>query len=186
MHINRNIFDGIALITPDVFGDERGYFYESFSEERYAPVTGGLRFVQDNISKSKQGVVRGLHYQTGEFAQGKLCHVLKGRVLDVAVDIRFGSPTFGRYFAAELSEDNHHQLWIPPGYAHGFSVLSEEVLFHYKCTAPYNKVSERAIRFDDAAIGIDWQIAEPVVSPKDLSALPLAEIARDFVFSEMP
>jgi dTDP-4-dehydrorhamnose 3,5-epimerase len=180
MEFLRNIFDGIALITPDVFGDERGYFFESFNEARYQQHLGDARFVQDNISRSVRGVVRGLHYQVGAHAQGKLCHVLKGRVLDVAVDIRFGSPTFGRYYAAELSEENHHQLWIPPGYAHGFSVLSDEAIFHYKCTALYDKPSERAIRFDDPAIGIIWQVDRPIVSPKDLVAPLLADIGRDF------
>lgn len=181
MDIIRNIFDGIALIRPDVFTDERGYFYEAFNEAKYSEVLDGMRFVQDNVSRSRYGVVRGLHYQVGRFAQGKLCYVLKGRVIDVALDIRFGSPTFGRYYAAELSEDNHHQLWIPPGYAHGFAALSEEVVFHYKCTAPFDKASERAIRFDDPAIGIDWQIEHPVISPKDLQARLLSEIDRDFV-----
>jgi dTDP-4-dehydrorhamnose 3,5-epimerase len=184
MEILRNIFDGIALVKPDVFGDERGYFYESFNEEKYRELLGGLRFVQDNTSKSRHGVVRGLHYQIGDFAQGKLCHVLKGRVLDVAVDIRFGSPTFGRYFMAELSDENHHQLWIPPGYAHGFSVLSDEAIFHYKCTAVYNKAAERAIRFDDPALAIDWQVDAPIVSPKDLLAPALKDIACDFVMPE--
>ncbi|HLP16667.1 MAG TPA: dTDP-4-dehydrorhamnose 3,5-epimerase [Bacteroidota bacterium] len=183
MEIIRNIFDGIVLIKPDVFGDERGYFFESFNEDKYKEHLGDVRFVQDNISKSTRGVIRGLHYQIGNAAQGKLCHVLKGRVLDVAVDIRVGSPTFGGYYAAELSEENHHQLWIPPGYAHGFSVLSDDVIFHYKCTALYHKSSERAVRYDDPAIGIKWQVDNPIVSAKDAMAPLLSEIAPDFTFT---
>jgi dTDP-4-dehydrorhamnose 3,5-epimerase len=183
MEIIRNIFEGIALVQPDVFADERGYFYESFNEDKYRELLGSLLFVQDNISRSKFGTVRGLHYQVGAHAQGKLCQVLKGRVIDVAVDIRFGSPTFGKYYAAELSEDNHFQLWIPPGFAHGFSVLSQEAIFHYKCTALYDKQSERAIRFDDADIAVDWKVQHVIVSPKDMLAKKLSEIDRDFQFA---
>jgi dTDP-4-dehydrorhamnose 3,5-epimerase len=182
MEIIRNVFDGIALIRPDVFADERGYFYESFNEEKYREIIGDLRFVQDNVSRSKFGTIRGLHYQIGPHAQGKLCQVLKGRVIDAAVDIRVGSPTFGKYYAAELSEDNHHQLWIPPGYAHGFSVLSQEAIFHYKCTAGYHKESERGLRFDDPDIAVDWKIKHPVVSAKDLLAKKFSEIEADFTF----
>ena len=184
MEIIRNIFDGIALIEPDVFADERGYFYECFNEEKYREVLGDLRFVQDNISISKFGTIRGLHYQAPPHAQGKLCQVLKGRVIDAAVDIRFGSPTFGKYYAAELSEDNHRQLWIPPGYAHGFSVLSHEAIFHYKCTAAYHKASERAIRYDDPDIGIDWNIQHAIVSAKDLLAVRLSEVKEEFGYSQ--
>ena len=132
-----------------MFGDERGYFFESYNEDTYHKAGIDLLFVQDNISKSKKGTIRGLHYQVGDMAQGKLCKVIFGKVLDVAVDIRFGSPTFGKYFSSELSEENHTQLWIPPGFAHGFSVLSEEAIFSYKCTALYSKEHERAILFND-------------------------------------
>lgn len=184
MEIIRNIFDGIALVQPDVFADERGYFYESFNEAKYRELLGNLEFVQDNVSKSKFGTVRGLHYQVGLHAQGKLCQVLKGRVIDVAVDVRFGSPTFGKYYSAELSEDNHHQLWIPPGFAHGFSVLSEEVIFQYKCTSLYHKGSERAIRFDDPEIAIDWKVEHPIVSAKDLQAKRFSEMEKEFLFSK--
>jgi dTDP-4-dehydrorhamnose 3,5-epimerase len=184
MEIIRNIFKGIALVQPDVFADERGYFYESFNEEKYRELLGELRFVQDNISRSKFGTVRGLHYQTAPHAQGKLCQVLKGRVIDVAVDIRYGSPTYGQYYAAELSEDNHYQLWIPPGFAHGFSVLSQEAIFHYKCTALYHKASERAIRFDDPDIAVEWNIQHAIVSPKDMLALKFSEIEKDFVATQ--
>jgi dTDP-4-dehydrorhamnose 3,5-epimerase len=184
MEIIHNVYDGIALIQPDVFADERGYFYESFNEAKYRDLLGDLRFVQDNVSKSKYGTVRGLHYQIGAHAQGKLCQVLKGRVIDAAVDIRHGSPTYGQYYAAELTEENHHQLWIPPGFAHGFSVLSQEVIFHYKCTAVYHKASERAIRFDDPEIGIDWKVQHPVISAKDMLAKKLSEIEKDFLYAK--
>jgi len=132
MKISETPLKGLLLVEPDVFPDNRGYFFESYSRKRYD--INGIQndFVQDNISKSFRGTIRGLHYQIGECAQGKLCQVISGKVLDVAVDIRFGSPTFGRYYSAELSEDNHNQLWIPPGFAHGFSVLSETVIFMYK------------------------------------------------------
>ena len=141
-----------------------------------------LNFVQDNISKSKKGTIRGLHYQVGDKAQGKLCKVICGKVLDVAVDIRFGSPTFGKYFASELSEENHTQLWIPPGFAHGFSVLSEEVIFSYKCTALYNKESERAILYNDKELNIDWKVVNPIVSEKDMKAKLFKEIDKDFIY----
>ncbi|HLT23781.1 MAG TPA: dTDP-4-dehydrorhamnose 3,5-epimerase, partial [Ignavibacteria bacterium] len=137
---------------------------------------------QDNVSKSKKGTIRGLHYQTGAFAQGKLCQVVEGRVLDVAVDVRWGSPTFGKYVEAELTEDNHHQLWIPPGFAHGFSVLSDEAIFLYKCTALYNKESERSIIYNDPDLGINWQVDSPNVSEKDLQADSFKEIGKDFTY----
>ena len=139
-------------------------------------------FVQDNISKSKKGTIRGLHYQIGEKAQGKLCKVIYGKVLDVAVDIRFGSPTFGKYFSSELSEENHTQLWIPPGFAHGFSVLSDEAIFSYKCTALYSKEHERAIIFNDPDLNIDWKVKNPIVSEKDFKAPLIKDIQKDFIY----
>ncbi len=141
-----------------------------------------IKFVQDNISKSRQGAIRGLHYQVGEFAQGKLCQVILGAVLDVAVDIRFGSPTFGKYFSIELSEHNNRQMWIPPGFAHGFAVLSEEAIFQYKCTNHYSKKDERSILFNDEDLGIDWKVKNPVVSEKDLNGVPFKSINKDFEF----
>ena len=129
---------GIKVIRPDVYLDDRGYFFESFSEKKYKTIGMTNNFVQDNVSRSVYGTVRGLHYQTGEFAQGKLCQVILGKVLDAAVDIRFGSPTFGEYVTVELTDENHKQLWMPPGFAHGFSVLSETAIFHYKCTNLYS------------------------------------------------
>ncbi len=175
--------NGLLLLQPAVFGDERGYFYESFHISRYAELGITLPFVQDNISKSVKNTLRGLHYQAGNAAQGKLVQVLTGKVLDVAVDIRFGSPSFGKYFAAVISEENHYQLWIPAGFAHGFSVLSEEAIFSYKCTALYSKNDERTILYNDADLNIDWKVSSPVLSPKDLLGKKLSEIEKDFFFN---
>lgn len=182
MNIEKVAIEGLLVITPDVFPDERGYFFESYNKEKFNNDGLGITFVQDNISKSKRGTIRGLHYQIGEHAQGKLCSVVIGKVLDVAVDIRFGSPTYGKYFALELSEENKKQLWIPPGFAHGFSVLSDEVIFSYKCTNVYNKQNERSIIFNDENLNIDWQVYTPVVSPKDLLAKKFSEIEIDFIY----
>jgi len=173
---------GVRVIQPKVFNDDRGCFFEAFSEKIYSSICGNLTFVQDNISRSVRNTVRGLHYQVGGFAQGKLCEVLHGTVLDVAVDIRFGSPTFGQHFAIELSDANHTQLWIPPGFAHGFSVLSQEAVFHYKCTAYYSKAHERAIRFNDQQLQIDWRVTSPIVSQKDVAATSFKDIQKDFYF----
>lgn len=183
MEIQETKLKDVLIITPKVFKDDRGYFLESFRKKIFAERGIELDFVQDNISRSKKNTVRGLHYQAGEFAQGKLCQVVYGRVLDVAVDIRFGSPTFGKYAATELSEENHEQLWIPPGFAHGFSVLSEFAVFYYKCTNYYNKNSERAIVFNDKELNIDWNIADPVVSEKDLEAPLFRNIEKDFIYN---
>lgn len=182
MEVIKTEIEGLLLIKPKVFSDDRGYFFESYNEEIYKEKGIDLNFVQDNISKSKKGTIRGLHYQVGDKAQGKLCKVICGKVLDVAVDIRFGSPTFGKYFASELSEENHTQLWIPPGFAHGFSVLSEEVIFSYKCTALYNKESERAILYNDKELNIDWKVVNPIVSEKDMKAKLFKEIDKDFIY----
>ncbi|NJD21802.1 MAG: dTDP-4-dehydrorhamnose 3,5-epimerase [Melioribacter sp.] len=182
MEFEKTFIDRLILVKPDVYPDDRGYFFESFNKKKFSD--GGINetFVQDNISKSIKGTVRGLHYQIGKFAQGKLCSVVMGKVLDVAVDIRFGSPTFGKYYAAELSEENKNQLWIPPGFAHGFSVLSDVAIFCYKCTALYNKESERAILYNDPDLKIEWKIDEPIVSPKDLKAKRFIDIEKDFKF----
>lgn len=182
MKIIESDIKGVFVIEPDFFPDARGYFFESYSKKKYLEAGLNFDFVQDNISKSQSGTIRGLHYQVGEFAQGKLCQVLTGKVLDVAVDIRFGSPTFGKYFAVELSGENHKQIWIPPGFAHGFSVLSDEAIFSYKCTSYYSKKHERSILYNDSELGIDWKIERPVVSEKDLVAKKISEIENDFVF----
>jgi len=178
----KTFIDGLIVVKPDIFYDERGYFFEAFNLEKFA--NGGIdkTFVQDNISKSVKGTVRGLHYQVGQYAQGKLCSVVLGKVLDVAVDIRFGSPTFGKYFAVELNEETKNQLWIPPGFAHGFSVLSDSAVFSYKCSSLYNKQSERAILFNDSSLNIDWKVEKPIVSEKDLQAKLFNEIEKDFIY----
>jgi dTDP-4-dehydrorhamnose 3,5-epimerase len=183
MIVEKTELKGVLIIKPVSFKDDRGYFFESFKKNVYSEHGISEEFVQDNISKSVKGTIRGLHYQVGEFAQGKLCQVLLGKVLDVAVDIRFGSPSFGKYAVAELSEENHHQLWIPPGFAHGFSVLSDKAVFHYKCTQYYSKPHERSINFADPFLNIDWKVSNPLVSSKDTEAKYLKDIEKDFVYS---
>lgn len=183
MKVIKTNIDGLLIIKPDVFGDDRGYFFETYSKRKYAEYGIEEDFVQDNISKSLKGTIRGLHYQVGDKAQGKLCHVIKGKVLDVAVDIRFDSPTFGQYFSIELTGEDKTQLWIPPGFAHGFSVLSDEVLFVYKCTNYYSKPDDRAILYNDPQLNIDWKVENPIVSEKDLNAKHFNEIQTDFVYS---
>ena len=182
MKIIENEIKGLLIISPDVFDDERGYFFESFSLKKYEQAGINFNFVQDNISKSKKGTVRGLHYQIGKDVQGKLCQVIKGKVLDVAVDIRFNSPTFGNYYSIELSEDNHTQFWMPPGFAHGFSVLSDEAIFHYKCTEYYSKENERSILYNDSDLKIDWKVEKPIVSEKDRLAKLFKDIEKDFIY----
>lgn len=182
MEVIKTELEGLSIIRPKVFGDERGYFFESYNQDSYRNAGIDYIFLQDNISKSKKGTIRGLHYQVGNKAQGKLCKVIYGKVLDVAVDIRFGSPTFGKYFSSELSEENHTQLWIPPGFAHGFSVLSEEAIFSYKCTELYSKEHERAILFNDPSLNINWKVDNPIISEKDLKAALLKDIQKDFIY----
>ena len=170
MRILKTDIEGVLIIEPRLFEDERGYFFEAFSERKFAELTGiETRFVQDNESRSTQGVVRGLHFQLPPHAQSKLVRVVRGTILDVAVDIRRGSPTFGRHVAVELSEHNHRQLFIPRGFAHGFSVLEGDAIVEYKCDNYYNPETEGAIRWDDPTLAIDWQIAhnEAIVSAKD-------------------
>jgi dTDP-4-dehydrorhamnose 3,5-epimerase len=173
----------VLLIQPKVFGDHRGYFFESYSKKVLQEHGVNYEFVQDNISKSKKGTVRGLHYQIGDKAQGKLCQVIQGSVLDVAVDIRFGSPTFGKYIMCELNETDHNLIWIPPGFAHGFCVTSDEAIFHYKCTEFYSPKDERAILYNDTDLNIPWNISEPLVSEKDLVAKKFKDIDKDFIYS---
>lgn len=175
---------GVVLLEPEVFGDARGYFMERFSQRQFDELVGPVRFVQDNESKSRYGVVRGLHFQKGEYAQAKLVSVVRGRVLDVAVDIRRGSPTFGRHVAAELSGENRRQLFIPRGFAHGFAVLNGEAVFQYKCDNYYDPASEGGIAWDDPALGIDWRLpADAVVlSEKDRRRPTLAEAEELFEY----
>lgn len=169
MNVIKTDIDGLVIIEPRVFGDSRGYFFESFSERDFKREVADVDFVQDNESKSSYGVVRGLHFQRPPYAQAKLVRVVKGKVLDVAVDLRKGSPTFGHHVAVELSEDNHRQMFIPRGFAHGFSVLSDEVIFQYKCDNFYAPQSEGAVAWDDPDLGIDWGIPadKALLSDKD-------------------
>ena len=170
MKITPTEIEGLLIIEPDVYKDARGYFFESFSERRFREATGiDIRFVQDNQAKSSYGVLRGLHFQRGEHAQAKLVRVSEGRVLDIAVDIRKGSPTFGRHLAVELSSDNFLQFFIPKGFAHGYAVLSDTVVFQYKTDAYYCPESEGAILWNDPGLAIDWQLPEPdlILSEKD-------------------
>ena len=162
---------GCFIIEPSVFNDPRGYFFESFNQSKFNELIGKtIDFVQDNESFSSKGVLRGLHFQTGEYAQAKLVRVVKGTVLDVVVDMRKESPTFSKHFSIELSEDNKRQLFVPRGFAHGFIVLSETAIFSYKCDNFYNKESEQGLRYDDPSLGIDWRLPanEFIVSEKDL------------------
>lgn len=161
---------GLLVIEPDVFHDGRGFFFESFSARKFEELTGlKVEFVQDNESHSAYGTVRGLHFQTGIHAQAKLVRVVSGRVLDVAVDLREGSPTFGHHFSVELSEENHLQMFIPKGFAHGFSVLSEKAVFQYKCDEYYAPQSEAALLWNDPDLGIDWKlsVSDVILSEKD-------------------
>ena len=170
MEVIKTNIDGVLIIEPTVFGDSRGYFFESYNKQRFNEATGlDIDFVQDNQSKSCYGVLRGLHFQKPPYAQSKLVRCVRGRVLDVAVDIRKSSPTFGKYIAVELTEDNHRQLFIPHGFAHGFVVLSEEAIFQYKCDNFYHKESEGAIAWNDPEINIDWSIPfdDVILSDKD-------------------
>ena len=169
MEIIETGIEGLVVIEPKVFGDSRGYFFEVFNEREFTEKVGNVRFVQDNESKSRYGVVRGLHFQKGEFAQAKLVRVVSGAVLDVAVDLRPGSPTYGKYHAEELTGENHRMMFIPRGFAHGFSVLSEEVVFQYKCDNLYCPASEGGIAWNDPTLAIDWRIpaSDIILSEKD-------------------
>ena len=178
MKVIETSLPGMLIIDPDVFGDSRGFFMETYNEARYRDAGLPRRFVQDNLSFSARGVLRGLHYQNPD-AQGKLLYVLSGEVFDVAVDIRAGSPTFGEWAGVTLSEENHRQLWIPEGFAHGFQVASESALLVYKCTALYNRESEGAILWNDPEIGIEWPIGQPTLSDKDRAAPTLREMPKD-------
>lgn len=175
----------LLILEPKVFGDERGYFMESWSQRDFEAAVCPIHFVQDNESKSRYGVLRGLHYQKGRFSQSKLVRVVSGRVLDVAVDIRRGSPWFGQHVACELSGENHRQFFIPRGFAHGFAVLSEEAVFQYKCDNPYAPQQEGAIAWDDPSLGIDWRIpvADILLSEKDKHHPLLAQAKELFDYN---
>ena len=186
MEVIKTNIEGVVIIEPRIFRDERGYFFESFSQREFQEKVCNTVFVQDNESKSSYGVLRGLHFQKPPYAQSKLVRVIKGAVLDVAVDIRKGSPTFGQHVAVELTEDNHRQFFIPRGFAHGFSVLSDEVIFQYKCDNFYAPQSEGALAWDDPDLGIDWRLpAEKVIlSEKDRHHSRLKDADWLFDFNE--
>jgi dTDP-4-dehydrorhamnose 3,5-epimerase len=179
--VHATALSGVLLLEPRVFRDSRGFFAETWHRERYAQLGIGAHFVQDNVSFSRRGVLRGLHYQNPS-AQGKLVSVLQGEVFDVAVDLRRGSPTFARWVGIELSAENLRQLWIPEGFAHGFVVTSETALFSYKCTEFYRPEHERSLRWNDPEIGIEWPVPEPVLSPKDAEAPLLREVPESSLF----
>jgi dTDP-4-dehydrorhamnose 3,5-epimerase len=183
MKIMSTFIPEVKIIEPKVFGDDRGFFLELYQQENLSSKINGIKpFVQDNLSRSQKGVLRGLHYQYQQ-PQGKLVTVLRGAVFDVAVDIRQGSPTFGLWVGAELSEDNHRQMWIPEGFAHGFYVLSEVADFYYKCTNYYNPAFERSLQWNDTDLAIEWPLsAEPILSAKDTSAWSLKQCKN----SELP
>ena len=185
MNVEKTDLEGVLIITPDVYADERGWFMESFQEGRYREALGLMpdeAFVQDNFSVSKKGVLRGLHYQAPPFGQGKLVQVSCGRVLDVVVDIRQGSPTYGQHVAVELSGDNHRQVWMPEGCAHGFLALEDDTIFSYKCTKAYSREHERGILWSDPTLGIKWGIASPIVAEKDQKHPLLKDILEEFQY----
>lgn len=176
---------GVWIIEPKVFKDARGYFMEAWKKAEFEEHIGKVEFVQDNESCSSKGVLRGLHYQLAPYSQSKLVRVIKGCVLDVAVDLRKGSPTFGKYVAVELSDENKRQFFIPQGFAHGFHVMSEEAVFTYKVDNPYAPTHERGLRFDDPTVGVDWKITEPAIlnlSDKDRNAALLQDVEINFEF----
>jgi dTDP-4-dehydrorhamnose 3,5-epimerase len=178
MNIIQTDIDGVLIFEPKAFGDPRGFFMETWSRDRYRDAGLDGDFVQDNVSSSTKGVLRGLHYQYPQ-PQGKLVQVLRGEVLDVAVDIRVGSPTFGRAVTCVLSEDNHKQFYVPEGFAHGFCVLSEMALFSYKCTNYYNSKTEGGVLWNDPDLAIDWPIDKPALSDKDRICPRLKDIPKD-------
>ena len=182
MEVIKTAIEGVVVIEPRIFKDARGYFFESFSQKEFNEKVMPINFVQDNESMSSYGVMRGLHYQKMPYTQSKLVRCVKGAVLDVAVDIRKGSPTFGQHVAVELTEDNHRQLFVPRGFAHGFAVLSETAIFQYKCDNFYAPQADAGIQLMDEELGIDWRIptAEAILSEKDLKHPCLRDAVLDF------
>ena len=182
MEVIKTAIEGVVIIEPSVFKDDRGYFFESFSQREFEEKVRPINFVQDNESMSSYGVMRGLHFQTPPFTQSKLVRCVKGKVLDVAVDIRKGSPTYGQHVAVELSEENHRQFFVPRGFAHGFAVLSETAIFQYKCDNFYAPQADGGISIQDDSLGIDWQIPmdKAILSEKDLKHLCLKDFDSPF------
>ncbi|ARA94461.1 MAG: dTDP-4-dehydrorhamnose 3,5-epimerase [Bacteroidetes bacterium] len=185
MQIRQTDLEGVLIIEPRVFHDDRGFFLEQWNAERYRAHGLPGQFVQDNLSCSRRGVLRGLHFQNPH-AQGKLVTVLSGAVFDVAVDLRVGSPTFGRWTAVELTAENRRQFYIPEGFAHGFLALEDDTLVQYKCTAPYAPTAEQSLRWDDPDIAIAWPDLDPVLSPKDAAAPFLRELSEAKLFTYAP
>jgi dTDP-4-dehydrorhamnose 3,5-epimerase len=184
MEIIKTAIDGLVIIEPRIFKDSRGYFFESFSQREFDEKVGKITFVQDNESMSSYGVMRGLHFQSPPFTQSKIVRCVKGAVLDVAVDIRKGSPTYGQHVAVELSEENHRQFFISKGFAHGFAVLSETAVFQYKCDEFYHPEADSGISILDDSLGIDWRIptADAILSDKDTKHCNLKDFDSPFVF----
>ena len=182
MNVIRCELEGLLVLEPQVFGDARGFFLETWNQRRYTEAGLAVPFVQDNLSFSRRGTLRGLHFQNPS-PQGKLVSVLTGEVFDVAVDLRRRSPTFGQWLGTTLSEENRRQFYVPPGFAHGFVVVSETALFHYKCTEFYSPKDELTLRWDDPQVGIRWPVENPVLSPKDAKGLLLRELPVDRLFA---
>ena len=183
MRILEEIMPGLFLLESTFFGDSRGFFMETYHAKAYESILGQTQFVQDNLSLSHKGVVRGLHFQAPPHAQGKLVSVLRGKVLDVVVDIRVGSPTYGKHACIELSEENHRQLFVAAGFAHGFTTLEDHTLFYYKCTNFYYKPSEGCLLWNDPDLGINWGIADPIISEKDKVGTRLKNLDSPYIFA---
>ena len=185
MEVIKTAIEGLVIIEPKVFGDARGYFFESFSQREFEEKVRKINFVQDNESMSSFGVMRGLHFQRPPYTQSKLVRCVKGRVLDVAVDIRKGSPTYGQHVAVELTEDNHRQFFVPRGFAHGFAVLSETAIFQYKCDNFYAPEADGGISIKDESLGIDWQISteNAILSEKDIKHVCLKDFDSPFDYN---
>jgi dTDP-4-dehydrorhamnose 3,5-epimerase len=180
MEISNTPLEGLKIVQPKVWGDARGYFFESYSVAAFEAAGLPTDFLQDNQSKSSKNILRGLHFQSPPFAQGKLVRVITGAVLDVVVDIRKASPTYGQHFKIELNEENKTMLWVPPGFAHGFLTLAEDTIFVYKVTGLYNKESEGGLLWNDPALGIDWGVRDPLLSDKDKVQPSWADFRSDF------
>jgi len=185
MELIKKVFDSLLVYKNIIHKDNRGYFFEAFNKHAIEKLDCAESFVQDNISRSVKNTIRGLHYQIGKYAQGKFCRVIYGKVLDVAVDIRFGSPTFGEHFAIELDDESNLAVFIPTGFAHGFSVLSEEAVFFYKCTNYYSKKDERGIHYKDSHLDIDWKVNQPIISEKDNQLVSFNSIEMDFIYKNI-
>lgn len=182
MKVIKTDIPGLLEVDPQVFGDNRGYFFESYNKANFYAAGIEAAFVQDNQSMSGKGVLRGLHFQNPPYAQGKLVRVVKGAVLDVALDIRKGSPTYGQHHKVLLTEENKRMFWVPAGFAHGFVTLEDETIFSYKCTNLYHKESEGSVLWNDPKLNIDWEIENPILSEKDELARPLQELDSKFVY----